>query len=180
MTPANARHHLAILEEQGLVEVAGQRSEKTRGRPAQLYRLSEQAIGDNLDQLASALLHELISGVTADERKEILQRVANRMRGDPILEDAQKPAAQLAQRLYQAIQRLNELKYQARWEAHSDGPRVVLGHCPYAAILPEHPMICQLDRQLLEEFLELPVKQTARLASDARGATYCMFVIGKR
>lgn len=179
MTPANARHHLAILEDQGRVEVVGQRQVKGRGRPAQLFKLSEQALGDNLDGLARALLDVLFAHLPSEERSKYMRQIASRMVEVPELEDGTKPAGHLTQRLYQAVQSLNELKYQARWEARSDAPHLILGHCPYAAILPDHPEMCQLDALLMEELLQTTVKQTARLAQDTNGATYCVFAVGK-
>ena len=53
-------------------------------------------------------------------------------------------------RLYTAIQNLNKMNYFAHWEARHEGPRIIFSHCPYAAILPEHPELCQLDEFLLE------------------------------
>jgi predicted ArsR family transcriptional regulator len=69
------------------------------------------------------------------------------------------------------------MRYQARWEAHADAPRLTLGHCPYAAILPEHPELCALDAALLETLLGAPATQVAKLARDGRGGMYCLFVI---
>jgi predicted ArsR family transcriptional regulator len=87
--------------------------------------------------------------------------------------------ANLTQRLGLAVQRLNEMGYQARWEAHRDAPRLFLGHCPYLAILPEHPELCQMDAHLLENLLGVPASQVKKRAQDSRGARYCLFVAGK-
>lgn len=187
MTPANARHHLGILIEEGLVEIAGHLPQSAKGRPAQLYRLSEKSVGDNLDNLARALLEELLGYLPVEAQAAVYQHVAERLAAVPGLagstlpgeELSAKSAASLTQRLYGAIQRLNEQHYQARWEARADAPRITLAHCPYAAILPHYPHICLLDRFLLEALVGAPVKQTARLASDQRGGTYCMFAVGK-
>ena len=60
-------------------------------------------------------------------------------------------------------------------------PRVViLGHCPYAEILPSHPELCLLDAHLLEVLLEVPVKQTARQEKTSQGLRQCVFVVGKK
>ena len=45
MTPANARHHLATLLEQGLLQVVADRPASGKGRPAHIYAISEQASG---------------------------------------------------------------------------------------------------------------------------------------
>ena len=180
MTRANARHHLAILEEQGLVEVVGQRPGNGKGRPAQLYGFSKRFQGDNLEQLASALLAEFINSLEPHQRSEGLRRVAARLKGTGRLGESVNPDAHLTQRLVTAIQRLNELNYQARWEARPGAPRLLLGRCPYAAILPYHPELCQIDAFLLEELLNAPVQQLAKQADDTRGGKYCLFSIGKQ
>jgi predicted ArsR family transcriptional regulator len=191
MTPANARHHLSLLAEQGLVEVVGVRPGQGKGRPAQLYSLSQRVKGNNLDRLACVLLDMVLEGLPADERPVVLRNLAERLEvasrpyerarpeGQNSIE-APKSRPNLTQRLTTAVQRLNELNYQARWEAHAQAPRLVLGHCPYAAILAAHPEICQLDAALLESLVGAPVEQTARLARDPSGATYCAFAVGPR
>jgi predicted ArsR family transcriptional regulator len=172
VTPANIRHHLAVLADEGVVQIAGERPANGRGRPTHLYGLTEEVQEHSLDRLADALLREFIEVLPDSERASALERIANRL-----IEPKSTAAGNLTQRLYAAVSQLNELNYQARWEAHSKGPRLRLGHCPYAAILPEHPELCQLDKKLLEEFLATPVFQTAKLVKDRRGEKYCAFTL---
>jgi predicted ArsR family transcriptional regulator len=109
-----------------------------------------------------------------DERSLALEQIASHL-----VPGGDRLPASLTHRLYQAVQRLNELGYQARWEAHSEAPRLLLGHCPYAAILPGHPELCKMDAYLLEGLLGVPVAQTKKRAQDSRGARYCLFIAGK-
>lgn len=182
MTQANARHHLEVLRELGLVEVVGQRSQKGKGRPAWLYGLSERTLGHNLDNLTNALLAEISR---ESDLRATLQRIAYRMTSasDPVINDAtgqpvptMSPGKRsLTHQLYEVIQRLNNWNYQARWEAHTEAPHIVLGHCPYAAILPEHPELCQLDANLLEILIGAPVSQTSKQVPDSQGIPQCVF-----
>lgn len=173
MTEANARHHLGILQSQGLVAVTGKRPAGGKGRPLLLYSPSEQALGDNLGSLAEALLEELVADLPRAEQSEALARLARRMVAQTTA--PRQGPVNLTQRLFSTVQQLNNWRYQARWEAHAGGARLVLGHCPYAAILPEHPECCTLDALLLERLLNKPVEQVARLAQDARGLPHCIF-----
>ena len=146
MTPANARHHLGILAADGRVEVVSQRQaplrgQGGRGRPEKVYRLAGTLVGDNLSVLVDALLAE------ADEDIEI-EAVGRRIAGESAI--AGQP---LMRRLTSTIERLNEMHYQARWEAGAEGPRVILGHCPYAGLVGKHPQLCQMDAALLSELL---------------------------
>jgi len=182
MTPANVRHHLRVLIDEGAVEVAEQGRSPRRGRPTLLYVLTQQSQSHNLDGLAHALLKALLDDRSDDERSLALQKIANLLAA---VEDRQQapqqgsPLGSLTNRLTQAVQHLNELGYRARWEAHSEAPRLLLGHCPYAAILPEHPELCQVDAYLLESLVGAPVTQTKKRARDSRGARYCLFLAGR-
>jgi predicted ArsR family transcriptional regulator len=178
MTPANVRHHLRVLIQEGVVEVAERGPSLGRGRPTMLYALTRQSQSHNLDGLAHALLKTHLDERPAEKRPLALQQIAN------LLVASEEPQlasllGSLTHRLYQAVQRLNKMGYQARWEAHSQAPRLLLGHCPYAAILPEHPELCQMDAYLIESLIDAPVTQTKKLAQDSRGARYCLFLAGK-
>ncbi len=172
LTPANIRHHLRILLGEGVVHVVAERHAGNRGRPTLIYSLSEQAHAHNLDGLASALLDELIFADKAEENLLSLAKVAQRMAGHAV------PAqAHLTSRLNACIRRLNALNYQARWEAHAHGPHVILGHCPYAAILSEHPELCRLDALLLESLLNASTAQIAKLTPSSHGGFICVFAV---
>lgn len=194
MTQANARHHLGILEAQGLVRVSGVRQVSSRGRPVQLYSPSEASLGHNLERLARALLEVLLETASVGGHETHLHAAAHRMavaagqsqgarrgqngllRANPDQRQDQ-PKASLTQRLYQTIVQLNSMHYQAHWEARPDAPQITLGHCPYAALAEVYPQVCQIDHMFIEELLGQPVQQTARLAPDGRGLPYCLFTL---
>jgi len=167
VTAANIRHHLGILQEQGLVEVVGQSVPSGRGRPRQFYALSPSAQANNLAQLTRALLECI-----APDQEEILRKVAQTLARESL---AVHPNP--TQRLYQAVQRLNALNYNARWEARAGGPRVMLEHCPYAPILDQHPELCQMDRYLVAGLTGLDVQQTARIEYGSTGPKACIFSV---
>ena len=182
MTPANVRHHLGILIEEGAVELATRVPPHGRGRPALLFTLTQKSHGNNLDGLSHALLKAYIEDRSVEKRSQMLRHIASYLamsdENKPVSQPASQPAS-LTHRLYQAIQHLNKMGYQARWEAHREAPRLLLGHCPYATILQEHPELCQIDAYLLEELLGVPVDQIKKLAQDSRGARYCLFIARK-
>ena len=169
-TPANIRHHLAILLKEGAIEILEQRPGAGRGRPTRLYALAQQARAHNLDKLADALLLELLEGLQPEERLSALGRIAGRL-------GKQSGGGNLTQRLNACVRLLNEMNYQARWEARSSGPRLVFGHCPYAMILSQHPELCQVDASMLEAVLDTHVVQTARLVPARQGGKVCIFAV---
>lgn len=183
MTGANVRHHLSILEQQGVVCVIGQKMDQVRGRPALVYGLTELVKEQNLARLASALWEVFVQPLTPEAQGDIMRRLAlclvtdveNRIKKT----SAVNAAHTLTQRFYLAVMVLNNLCYQARWEAHRQSPRLILGHCPYTNILDDHPGLCTMDAYLIGILLEKPVRQVARLALDRNGLSYCLFTPGE-
>lgn len=173
MTGANIRHHLAVLESNDLIEVIHQRREG-RGRPGNVYGLSRRVLGDGLDKLAGVLFDAWLKDAPEEVREAGLRAVALRLAGENL------PTADIPipRRLAQTVERLNELHYQARWEASPDGPRILLGHCPYAQIISDYPELCQMDAHLLELRLDLPARQMAKLERNVAGLPQCAFIVG--
>ncbi|NLG74523.1 MAG: ArsR family transcriptional regulator [Chloroflexi bacterium] len=176
MTPANARHHLSILTELNLVEAVSVRAGRGKGRPSQVYSLSRRARGNNLAELASAVFEHFLDPMTSEERQAALQEIAETLE-KKLSPEAPLPRGHLTQRLVQAVQRLNQMRYHARWEAHAQGPQIILSRCPYEDLVQDHPEVCQLDQALLERLLGTRVRQTARLEQDKRGLPCCRFVV---
>jgi len=174
MSAANARHHLAVLSAQGLVQVIGQQQPAGGGRPALLYTTTSQNSQHNFDRLAHVLLQQLATCSSPGEPSALMRAIAVSLAG-------QHGSVQgnLSQRVAQAVSRLNQMSYRARWEAHASAPRIIITHCPYAAILADHPALCQMDAFLLEELSGLAASQTARLAPNPQGLKQCIFLLSR-
>ncbi|MGC8855215.1 MAG: helix-turn-helix transcriptional regulator [Anaerolineae bacterium] len=173
MTAANVRHHLSILLADGRVEVSARRQGEKRGRPEKVYSLAQAMLGNNLPALAAALLEEWLGKMPESERPEALRVLAKHM-AEPIVASA--ASGPLTKRLIRLVEHLNQAHYHARWEAGAEGPRIVLTHCPYAAIIEKHPELCQMDAALLSEGMHLPARQAARMGRQ--GAPACVFLLG--
>jgi len=165
MPAPNVRHHLRVLVSDGRLELASVRGRDGRGRPEKVYSLPGAALGDNLSALANALLVESDSNVRMEALAERLVGETN-LTGQPV-----------ARRLNLIVEKLNQMNYHARWEAGSAGPRIVLGHCPYAAIIEKHPELCQMDKALLHEMMGQSTEQIFKIGKD--GSSVCVFVVGR-
>ncbi len=188
MTEANARHHLNFLAAQGLIIVIGYRPVQGKGRPVRLFGLSELAIGNQLEGLAKALLTALLQNTTGTAREARLEELACLLIGEDVRDmpgaDYQSGSftpqgTHMAQRLVQAVRRLNEFHYEARWEAHSLGPRLILGRCPYAALIEEHAELCQMDRYVIEHLIVGKAEQIVNRQPDRSGVRHCVFALKK-
>jgi predicted ArsR family transcriptional regulator len=169
MTGANIRHHLGILESNDLIEVIGSRKEG-RGRPKNIYGLSRRVQGDGLDRLAGAILDIWLDGVSDERREPELKLLAENLAGDFDTGDS------IIKNLVRTIERLNVMHYQARWEANPSGSRIILGHCPYAAIITGHPELCKMDSFLLESMLGPSIEQSVKLQLNDKGLPFCVFL----
>ncbi|MEW6407021.1 MAG: hypothetical protein AB1649_35030, partial [Chloroflexota bacterium] len=153
MSAANVRHHLSVLVADGRAEVMSARRLDGKGRPEKLYSISRAALGDNLAALASALLAEAGPEVQ-------MEGLANRI----VAGREVAPNQPMGKILASLVEKMNEMNYQARWEAGAEGPRVILGLCPYAAIIEKHPLLCRMDASILSKMLGRDVEQRLKLA----------------
>jgi predicted ArsR family transcriptional regulator len=172
MTGANLRHHLIILREHGLIEILGESPAEGRGRREQLYALSDAAKPQNLQLLAGILLGEYGRTDLPKQTAARLRRLAKRLSAG-----AQPIRGHITQRLVAAVSRLTELAYQPRWEAQPQAPQIVLGHCPYAAIIADHPELCKMDALLLQELVGEKAEQLTKMKPGPNGLPECVFAV---
>jgi predicted ArsR family transcriptional regulator len=162
LSAPNVRHHLGILSADGRVEAGAVARQGERGRPEKFYALSQAALGDNLSALTEALLVEAGPKVG-------WEAVARRLVGA-----AEASKLPVAARLRALVEKLNGMHYQSRWEASADGPRVLFGRCPYAAVIEGHPELCRMDTILLSEFLGMEARLLGRIE---KGQGVCVFAV---
>ena len=166
LSTPNVRHHLSVLSSDGRVEMTAVHSREGRGRPEKVYSLSEAALGDNLSALAHAILTEAGSALS-------MEAVASL-----ILDESQFAGQSMNRRLALLVEKLNEMHYQARWEAGAGGPRVLFGRCPYARVIDAHPEICTMDAVLLQKTLARPVSALKKNETPVKGMCPFIFQIG--
>lgn len=164
MSAATVRHHLRILLSDGRLESASVRARAARGRPEKVYSIPRAALGDNLSALSEALLAE--AGRTVR-----VEALAKRLAGESDFK-----SQPVAKRLILLVEKLNQMKYHVRWEAGAGGPRVIFGHCPYAAIIAKRPELCRMDAALLEELMGT---SAVPLATIREGGSSCVFAMGR-
>jgi predicted ArsR family transcriptional regulator len=168
MSAPNVRHHLSVLCSDGRVDALGTavNNREGRGRPEKMYSLSQAALGDNLSALTNALLTEAGSGVNVEAL------------ASHILNSSQFANLPVAKRLVLLVEKLDEMHYQARWEAGAEGPRVIFGRCPYAKVIDGHPELCKMDAVLLEKSLGRPVSRSPKNETVGHGLCPFVFRVG--
>lgn len=164
MSIETVRHHLRVLVADGRLEAESAQGREGRGRPEKVYSLPRAALGDNLSALAEALLGEAGSSVR-------VEALAKRLAGD--VSFASQP---VARRLNLLVEKLNEMHYHAHWEAGAEGPRVLFGHCPYAAVVGGHPELCEMDANLLALLVSRPVLREVRPETPKNACPFVFLV----
>jgi predicted ArsR family transcriptional regulator len=164
MSAATVRYHLRVLVASGRLEArTSQDNGQGRGRPQKEYVLPLGVLGDNLAALSEALLAEAGADLA-------MEAVAKRLAGESGFGNQTG-----VRRLTLVVEKLNQMNYHARWEAGSGGPRVILSHCPYAAIIERHPGLCKMDEALLKDLMGQSAEQLTKIGRD--GSISCVFVI---
>ena len=166
LSAPNVRHHLSVLCSDGRVEMTSIHNREGRGRPEKVYSLSQAALGDNLSALTEALLG-------AAGPKLNVEAVARHL-----LDESLFSGQSMNKRLTVLIGKLNEMNYQAHWEAGAGGPRVLFGRCPYARVIDGHPEICKMDAVLLKSALARDVSSMTKNEPPVKGTCPFIFQIG--
>ena len=171
LTRADIRYHLINLLREGLIEQVPPVSQdhQKRGRPMHHYRLFVESGDENYQNLCAALLKVVQCECLPKQGVDPLNLLVKSLAPNPVL------AHSLTHKMTMVVNWLNIRGYHARWEAAADGPHMKLFHCPYAALLQDHPELCRLDQLLLERLLDLAVRQTTRINPQFDHPRACVF-----
>jgi len=167
LTPANIRYHLGLLVTSGLIQISGKRGPGGAGRPTKLYNLTSRFLGSNIESLLAVILETLGSDISADETLRSIAEILAEKAG-------LKPGNRI-QKYNQALEYLNQLDYHANWEAHPQGPQVILRHCPYRDIAKDQDQICQIDSYLLSILFDTNLELTRKRSFGTNPFSPCIF-----
>ena len=174
LSPATVRHHLRILRNDGRIVSSGLARAGSRGRPSESYRLSQRMLGDNLGLIADSLLRawprEGADPASADMIRALADALIREL--GPAGDNGSR-----ARRLGRLVDALDAAHYHARWEAGAEGPRIILGHCPYAVIIQDHPELCQMDQAALGRYMRADVTQLAKIDIRGHSVSHCVFAV---
>ena len=174
LTPADVRHHISILIQQGSITTSGYKLTRQKGRPARLYALSTPIARNNLNLFIHYLLSHLSANLSTNSYHQILKDTAALF-----VSDIHWETDNLTRRLYHAINYLRNLNYDSSWEARARSPHVILGHCPFAEVVDQHPEMCMFDAYLLQILLGKPVQQIEKLTISSLGIPQCIFSLAE-
>ncbi len=171
-----ALHHLAALEDQGLVERSYER--RSVGRPAVHFRLSEKSAGifpqaytqvslSALDYIERHLGRAAVVGMLQERSHEVADRNRPRL---------------AAPRLRDRVAELAQLRSEGGYMAEVGGRRGTAvelreHNCPILAIAGRYPEACEVERRMFESMLRAKVDTSHRVVA---GDPVCRFLIRPR
>lgn len=176
LTHMAVRHHLNVLQGEGLVEVSTTRRLKKPGRPIQVYVLTNRAeklYPQDYFQLSDLLLDEMSDRVGPDGVAKVFSNIATR-----ILEVApvSKKGQSFEDRLDEVIRFLRQKGFAAEWGVEDN--QYVVRHiaCPYRRLASRHSEVCLLDEVLIGTMLQVAPRRTCCIADNDGNCTYSLGV----
>jgi len=175
LTSMTIRHHLNVLQAQGLVEAAKVRRLQTVGRPRLVYTLTQAAMElfpQAYAELARHLLGEMKERESSARVEQVLQGTAERIArdGPPAV-----PGQSFEERLDQVCDYLRKLGFVFAWTETDAGYLLTNANCPYRRVAHEHSEVCGMDSRLLQRLLGVELKHLGHLRDGAESCT-CLVV----
>jgi predicted ArsR family transcriptional regulator len=175
-----ARHHLEKLAAGGYLDVATIRTSGA-GRPSKHYRASADRTPFEMpvrhDDILIALLGRALAEVGDARATELAQEVGIEYGKAMAASMGDTTAGQRSVRaaLHSVADALSAHGFAARAEKQGDRLRIVSEHCPFGEAAIEHPVICAVDRGMVEGMLSSLYGETpvGIQSSVARGDTQC-------
>jgi predicted ArsR family transcriptional regulator len=165
------RQHLAMLDRDGLVQVAGLR--RSVGRPSHLYMLTAEA-EERFPKRYDRIALDLISYVAQDGGPSAVEAIFARRR-EVMAYDLRprlvgRPRADQVAALTTI---LVEQGYMCEHEQLADGSYLLTQYnCPVDCIARQHPQLCSQEIQLYEELIGAPITREGTIAQGSHCCRY--------
>jgi len=181
VTSVAVRHHLDVLEAEGLLaseperRAAAPASANRRGRPRRFYHLTEAAddlFPKNYSGLVQVILEHLETSGGAESVEEVF-----RARRLGIEADLRKrlDGEELAKRVAAVAELQDRSGYMADWEAREDGSFILREHnCAICKVARRFPQVCSNELQLIQNVTQAEVVREQHIAS---GDSICSYRI---
>ncbi len=171
LTAVTIRHHLDVLQRQGLIGPPQIRRRPGPGRPQHIYRLASEAeslFPKRYDRLMEAIVEELESRLSPEEMDAFIHGIVERMARH--VQAAESPS--VAARLGVALEFLNGMGYLASVDEEEKGFRLTVANCPYERVARTYSLPCKVDAQLLHRLTGV---EPERIQQIAAGENRCVF-----
>lgn len=156
--PNVARHHLDKLASGRYLEVAASKPSGAAGRPSKRYRATEARVALEVavrhDDILVTLLGRALSMVGPEAAAEMAEEVgAEYGRSMAAGLDAAAGPRSFRAALHAVADALSAHGFAAHAEKRGDELRIVAENCPFGDAAVEHPVICAVDRGMVQGML---------------------------
>jgi len=180
LAPMTIRQHLAVLERDSYIST--QEVRRQTGRPHYVYSLTGEGedlfpksyylLADRILQEVQALEGEEISGLTGDEKLNLVfKKMAERMASAYL---PQMEGKGLEERVSEAIKILKDEGAISEWKRTGDGYEIFDYNCPYHRIAQSYNYLCLWHQNFLTKLLQAEVIRGNCLAA---GEGHCHYVV---
>ena len=180
LAPMTIRQHLAVLERDSYIST--QEVRRQTGRPHYVYSLTGEGedlfpksyylLADRILQEVQALEGEEISGLTGDEKLNLVfKKMAERMASAYL---PQMEGKGLEERVSEAIKILKDEGAISEWKKTDDGYEIFDYNCPYNRIAENYNYLCLWHQNFLTKLLQAEVTQGNCLAA---GEGHCHYLV---
>jgi predicted ArsR family transcriptional regulator len=170
--PVTLRHHLNVLQAEGLLTVEERR--QAVGRPIYVYALSQQAEGLFPRPYRLSVGHVLVQirNSLSPGTMEMLVRLIT----DGLVEEMREQFSALPfeDRLPRLLEILEQEGFTARLHTTDDGTQLLEYQCPYHPLGQRYPELCRIDETLIREAVNMTVKRGGCLLA---GDPSCTFIL---
>jgi DeoR family suf operon transcriptional repressor len=170
ITAVTVRHHLNLLQRDGLIAEPELLHRHIPGRPQYVYTLSEQGLNrfpNNYKNLAKALLHRIESTLSEEHINVIMEGVAS-----DLAESVKTDENTLEHRVDAAIDYLNEHGYDAIVTSTEGGYYIKTQSCPYIHITSGSQNLCNMDLRLISSIIGVVPRMLSRISDGDKQCTY--------
>ena len=173
LTPSAVRSHLALLEQDGMVDRTPIRR-VTRGKPAFAYRLTKNAMVLLSSAYAPAASH--LAAALQDRLGAYDAVAVFRAAGRSLAIRHRSGSARVRTRLEDAASAITALGGRAELAERSDAYVISSDHCPLSALTSEHPAACHLLEALVGEIAGVHARQRCAHGAMSR----CRFEVQRQ
>ncbi len=170
ITSVTVRHHLAKLQEEGLVSEPIMRHRSSPGRPSHIYKLTNHGASffpNNYQQMTTKLITHLDNTLPQPTVNVIIEGIA-----DDLASEAEIPEGTIQERLEAVVHFLNSKGYDARWESNREGHILHTQNCPYHHAAQSNEHLCQLDMRLIASMLGIIPRLQSRISQGDESCSY--------
>ena len=175
--PNVARHHLDKLANGGYLEVSIDHAATRAGRPSKRYRRSARAaaldVPPRSDELVITLLVRALSLLDPVVAEEMAEAVGEEY-GRSLAAQMSPGESQRSMRAAMAsvADALTAHGFAAHAERRDEATAVVRDHCPFSEVVAEYPVLCAVDRGMVQGLLAglcggaVPIQMSSRALGD--------------